>query len=36
MPWAAVWDYFCLQQRRAGRHRLLDEIKAYESELHDG
>ena len=30
LPWAAVWDYFCLQQNVPIGFQYLDEIKAYE------
>ena len=31
LPWAAVWDEFCLQQDVPVGIRFLDEIKAYEA-----
>lgn len=31
MPWAAVWDYFCLQQDVPVGMRFLDDIKTYET-----
>jgi L-rhamnose isomerase len=32
MPWAAVWDQFCLQQDVPIGIQFLDEIKAYETQ----
>jgi len=32
MPWAAVWDAFCLQQNVPVGRQLLAEIKAYEAQ----
>jgi L-rhamnose isomerase len=31
LPWAAVWDYFCLQQGVPVGIGFLDEVKAYET-----
>lgn len=33
LPWAAVWDQFCLQQDVPVGIRFLDEIKAYEAQV---
>ncbi len=33
MPWAAVWDQFCLQQDVPVGIRFLDEIRAYEADV---
>lgn len=32
-PWAAVWDYYCLQQGVPVRDEWLDEVRAYEKEV---
>lgn len=32
MPWAAVWDYFCLQNDVPAGIAFLDDIKAYEAQ----
>jgi L-rhamnose isomerase len=31
LPWAAVWDYFCLQHNVPAGISFMDEIKAYEA-----
>jgi L-rhamnose isomerase len=31
LPWAAVWDYFCLQNNVPAGISFMDEIKAYEA-----
>jgi L-rhamnose isomerase len=33
MPWAAVWDYFCLQHDVPVGIRFMDDIKAYEASV---
>jgi L-rhamnose isomerase len=33
LPWAAVWDYFCLQRSVPAGIGFLDEIKAYEKSV---
>jgi len=33
MPWAAVWDYFCLQHNVPAGIQYLDDIKAYEENV---
>jgi L-rhamnose isomerase len=33
LPWAAVWDYFCLRRGVPAGIRFLDEIKAYEKSV---
>lgn len=33
MPWAAVWDYFCLQQEVPVGAQYLGEIRAYERDV---
>ena len=33
LPWAAVWDQFCLQQDVPVGIRYLDEIRAYEAQV---
>jgi L-rhamnose isomerase len=33
LPWAAVWDQFCLQQDVPVGMRFLDEIRAYEADV---
>ncbi len=30
LPWAAVWDYYCLQQGVPVGNRFMDEVRAYE------
>ncbi|KMT66902.1 L-rhamnose isomerase [Catenovulum maritimum] len=32
-PWAAVWDYFCLQQNTPVGPDWLEDVKAYEKEV---
>lgn len=33
LPWAAVWDYYCVQQNVPVGYRFLDEIKRYEADV---
>ena len=32
-PWAAVWDYYCMQQNVPVKEKWLTEVKAYEKEV---
>jgi len=33
LPWAAVWDYYCLQQGVPVGARWFDEVRRYEREV---